>query len=117
MDKLHISLRLGILSLLFALTGWGQEPPEVVPPEVRLKSYVQNYNYGGGSSYSGTWYGWTWSGSGGWSGLHNINWNSSTGGSERYGGSYSGNWSQTDWGSHTYGYYYDVLTTWPAPPA
>lgn len=99
------------------LTGWGQETPEIVPPEVRLKSYTQNYNYGGGSSYSGNWYGWTWSGSGSWSGWHNINWNSATGGSERYGGNYSGSSSYTDWGSWTYGYYYDVLTTWPASPA
>ena len=107
----------GLLVLLFTFSGWSQETPEVVPPELRLKSHTQNYNYGGGSSYSGNWYGWTWSGSGGWSGWHNINWNSTTGGSERYGGNYSGSSTYPDWGSYIYSYYYDVITTWPAPPA
>ncbi len=54
---------------------------------------------------------------GGSSAWNNVNWNSASGGYESYGSSYSGNWTSSDWGAYTFGGYYDVTTTWPAPPA
>ncbi len=103
--------------LVLTLAARSQDASEIVPPEVRLKSYTQNYTYGGGYSYSGYWYGTTWSTSGGSSAWNNVNWNSASGGYESYGSSYSGNWTSSDWGAYTFGGYYDVTTTWPAPPA
>ena len=107
----------GLLVLLFTFSGWAQQTPEVVQPEVRLKRYTQTHSYFSGYSYDVDWYGFAYSGSGNWNGWHNINWNTTTGGYERYGGSYSGIWTYPDWGSYTWGGYYAANTTWPAPPA
>lgn len=117
MHKVRSLIRIGLVLFSATLCGWADDPPEVVPPEVRLRSYNQAYSYGGGYSGSGNWYGWAWSWNSGWNGWHNIHWHSTNGGFESYGGSYSGTSTYTDWGTGTYSYLYDVTTTWPAPPA
>lgn len=108
-------LLIGLLVLIFAFSGWCQDP-SLVPPEVRLKSYTQTYSYNSGYDYDVDWYGFAYSGSGNWGGWHNINWNTATGGFERSGNNYSGIWTYPDWGTYNWAGFYESITTWPAPP-